>query len=253
MIFLTVIAVMLTGYFLCVFPTQWLKIERVHQPLGLNRKILQISDLHVERLRIAPERFRSLIRREDPDLIVITGDFTKRESALPRVEKYLQVFRDCERPVYAVLGNHDYQLANTRGLLDRAEQYRINVLRNESVRFADFELVGIDDYYTRHSNAEKAFSRTDATLPKIVITHDPNIVLEIDHQFDYLMAGHFHGKQFNLPYLFKLKPMGELPRRGIYKGLHRSHFGTYYISKGVGQSGVNMRLFVRSEVTVHYL
>jgi uncharacterized protein len=50
-----------------------------------------------------------------------------------------------------------------------------------------------------------------------------------------------------------LKPMGELPRRGIYKGLHESEQGTYYISKGIGQTGVNARLLVRSEVTVHEL
>jgi predicted MPP superfamily phosphohydrolase len=49
------------------------------------------------------------------------------------------------------------------------------------------------------------------------------------------------------------KNAGDLPRRGIYKGLHNSQYGTYYISKGIGQTGINARFLVRSEITMHYL
>ena len=88
----------------------------------------------------------------------------------------------------------------------------------------------------------------------VVITHDPNVVLNIPPlRFDYLMAGHLHGKQFNVPGLYWLKPMGELPKLGVYKGLHQLPQGLIYISKGLGQVGINLRFLVRSELTVHHL
>jgi uncharacterized protein len=63
-------------YLSFILPTQWLKIERIKYPLELNLKILQISDLHVERLRISPSRIAAIINDEKPDYIFITGDFT---------------------------------------------------------------------------------------------------------------------------------------------------------------------------------
>ncbi|GCL70761.1 hypothetical protein PN4B1_06630 [Paenibacillus naphthalenovorans] len=50
-------------YLLFIFPTQWLKVEKVRHSLGLNIKILQISDMHIERLRIRPEQLRGSYNR----------------------------------------------------------------------------------------------------------------------------------------------------------------------------------------------
>ncbi|EGL16740.1 hypothetical protein HMPREF9413_4773, partial [Paenibacillus sp. HGF7] len=40
------------AYLFLIVPTMWLKVERVRVPAGLGIKILQISDLHVEKLRV---------------------------------------------------------------------------------------------------------------------------------------------------------------------------------------------------------
>ena len=253
MILLLLVSLLVGLYLLFVLPTQWLKIERVRYPLGLNCKILQISDIHVERLRISPEKLAEVIARESPDYIFLTGDFTKRDAYLRRLERYFAVFRDSSRPIYAVLGNHDYRLSSLDTLLAIMRRHGVTLLKNESVSTGDFQLIGIDDYGTHHDDIAASFRRVDDRRPRLVISHDPNVVLAIDRPFDYMMGGHFHGKQFNLPFLYNLKPMGELPKRGIYKGLHRTPWGTYYISKGIGQTGFNIRLFVRSEITVHYV
>jgi hypothetical protein len=238
---------------LFILPTQWLKIERVRHPIGLNKKVLQISDFHVERLRISQEKLRHIIQREDPDFIFLTGDFTKKAKQMPRLKKYLEVFQGSGRPTYAVLGNHDYKQPSVGNLVKQIERYGIQVLRNESVRLDEFTLIGIDDFVSGHSDVDQSFRNVDSDLPNVVITHDPNVVLTINRRFDYLMAGHFHGKQFNIPFLFKLKPMGPLPAMGIYKGLHHNAYGTYYISKGIGQTGFNFRFLIRSEITVHHV
>lgn len=240
-------------YLLFILPTQWLKIERVSVNIGLNMKILQLSDLHVERLRINSKRVKILIEQEKPDYIFITGDFTKHPHYLSKLQSYLKVIRHSGIPCYSVLGNHDYQQPKVRKLIGLIENYGIPVLRNESLDLGRFQLIGIDDMDSGKSNIKLAYSKVASGTPVLIITHDPNLVLRLNRRFDYLMAGHLHGKQFNVPFFYSFRPMGPLPAMGIHKGLHKTNFGLYYISKGMGQTACNARFMVRSEVTIHSL
>lgn len=250
-----IVAFVLAIYLTCVFPTQWLKIERIQQPLGFNKTILQISDMHVERLRISPARMEKLIRQEQPDLIALTGDFMDQSTSFGTLAAYLAVIRDSGIPCFAVLGNHDYHLvrSHVQWLLRMLRDHGIQVLRNQSMVWDEINIVGIDDFCTSRDDEEAAYQAVDPAKFVLVLTHDPNLVLKLTRSYHYLLSGHLHGKQFNVPFLFRLNPMGKLPRMGIYQGLHQSDLGPYYISKGMGQSGINARFLVRSEVTVHYL
>jgi predicted MPP superfamily phosphohydrolase len=253
MLIIAIAGILAAFYFLFIFPTQWLKIERIRHPLQINKKLLQISDMHVERLRIGPQKLLKVIEKEKPDLILFTGDFTKRKKSLPKLALYLKSIAICRIPAYAVLGNHDYQQPDVKKLIELLRWHNIYVLRNESVNVGDFVLIGIDDYDSGKSDIHKAYRTADPDKKKVIMTHDPNIVLDLKKKYDYLVSGHLHGKQFNLPFFFKWKDAGPLPAMGIYKGLHRNRYGTYYISKGIGQTGINARLFVRSEITIHEL
>jgi hypothetical protein len=247
------LAALLGGYGLFVVPTRWLKVERIRHPLGLGIKLLQLSDFHVEMLRIRPRTLAALIRQERPDYIVLTGDFTQKERHLPKLRPYLAMLQESGIPAYAVLGNHDHHMRKVSRLVQLLKEYGIVTLRNDSIHLERFQLLGIDDFSTGRSNAAQAFRSVTDDRPRIVITHDPNLVLYLNRSYDYLMAGHLHGKQFNVPFFFRLRPMGRLPAMGIYKGLHKSPWGMYYISKGLGQTGYNIRFLVRSEATVHEL
>lgn len=245
------------GYFLLIFPTQWLKIERIQHHCGIGIRILQISDLHVEKNRISPRRLNRLIREENPDYIFLTGDYTEKPRYLARVERYIEAISSVGIPVYAVFGNHDHRLKpdKLKQLVRIFESKGIHLLSNEVIRIEGFQIVGIDDLSSSKSRIAQSFRNvdTDSTIPLIIITHDPNLLLHIDRDFTYLMAGHFHGMQFKVPFLYKYIKKGKLARDGITEGLHRSGHGPYYISKGIGQAGFNARLFIRSEVTLHEL
>lgn len=242
-------------YLTCILPTQWVDVQHVYPALNLGMRILQVSDIHVEMLRVSPERVRREILKNDVDYVVLTGDFITVDKKLRRVETYLRSIQQTGVPVFAVLGNHDYRLKHPQALIRLLEQYHVHLLRNEATPLEENAwLVGIDDLTTRHSNVSRAFFGVPKDRQVVVITHDPNVVLHIPPQtFDYLMAGHLHGKQFRVPGLFQLKHMGPLPRRGVYQGLHRLPQGLIYISKGLGQVGINLRFLVRSELTVHHL
>ncbi|MEF2243456.1 MULTISPECIES: metallophosphoesterase [unclassified Paenibacillus] len=241
-------------YVLFILPTKWLKVEKIENRIGLNSMIMQISDVHVDKLRIPAAQLKAIIASSKPDYILLTGDFTSDVRSLPLLDQYLEEIAACQVPAYAVLGNHDYRLPDLQPLLTILSLHHIHVLRNQSVDLGSFYLVGIDDYCSKHSDIPAAFAEVPLQeKPIVVMTHDPNAVLAIDRPYQYLMAGHFHGKQFNIPFLFSIKPKGKLAASGIYKGLHRSKQGAYYISKGLGQAGINARVGVRSEITLHYL
>lgn len=241
-------------YLLLIFPTQWVKIERVRHSIGIGRRIVQISDLHVERLRVSPERLRVLVERERPEYIFLTGDYTQRLRYIPLVDTYISELVKIGVPIYAVLGNHDYRLKdNVDVLLDVFRRWAIPVLHNESLKLDGFTLVGIDDFVSRKARVKKAFEGVGEEETVVVITHDPNVTLRIFRKYDYLMCGHLHGKQIRVPFLYYLKQKGPLARKGIFEGLHKNRWGVFYISKGISQAQLNIRFLVRSEFTVHEL
>lgn len=255
MIFFIILFIAAVIYFFLIFPTQWLKVERVRYSCGIGIRVLQISDLHVEKLRISPERLTRLIKKEAPDYIFLTGDFTRKYRHLSKVQRYAHAIVKPGIPVFAVLGNHDHSLDFTalNQLIRILESAGIQVLSNRSILVDNLQIVGIDDFGSKKSKVDKAFATIDPSKPILVITHDPNLVLSINRKYTYLMAGHFHGMQFNVPFLFQFIDKGKLAKGGIYKGMHSGTHGKFYISKGIGQAGINARFLIRSEVTLHEL
>ncbi|MFD1849316.1 metallophosphoesterase [Oceanobacillus bengalensis] len=222
-------------------------------------RILQISDMHIENISITPERLYHELKDQRIDMIALTGDFLDRRRSIPRLAPYLEVFKKLE-PVYgsfAVFGNHDYVLKNDNfdQLKNLLEQYGIKTMQNEhtciEIDGRKINIIGIDDFSTKHSEIEKSYKGLEAGY-NLVLTHDPNIVLDMpNHHFDYLLAGHFHGGQIYWPKPYHLAKMGKLARMNIIKGLHYHHGRAYYISEGLGQTGVNIRVGSRPEITFH--
>lgn len=227
-----------------------------------NIRILHLSDLHVENLSVSPERVVAECAGQTLDLIVITGDLLDREHNIPRAVQFIETIRQLQPTLgtYVVFGNHDYVLPPMKLGLLKAELQRIgcHVLQNEShsleVDGVELHIIGIDDYHTRKSDLKKAFRHVPAEGLRLVLTHDPNVVLQMkEYSFDYLLSGHFHGGQIHWPKPFHLKSMGELPRMNVVKGLHYHCDRPFYISEGLGQTGLNIRLRSRPEITLHTL
>ncbi len=223
--------------------------------------ILQLSDMHLENISITPDELYEKLKTKKIDLIALTGDFLDRKRTIPKLAPYLEVLNRLEATygIYAVLGNHDYVLKkhNLRFLIDLLETHNCKVLRNEnetiSVNGKAVNIIGIDDDSTGRSNLVESYKGIKQGT-NLVLTHDPNIVLSMDHyHFDYLLAGHFHGGQICYPKPYHLVKMGKLARMNIIKGFHLQNNKPYYISEGLGQTGVNIRVGSRPEITIHEL
>lgn len=224
-------------------------------------KILQLSDLHLENISISPNELYHKLKNEQIDLIALTGDFLDRKRSIPRLIPYLQVLNELNAKygIYAVLGNHDYVLRkkNLQKLIDTLQTYNCKVLRNNndmiSVDGALVNIIGIDDFSTKRSDCEASYEGIKQGM-NIVLTHDPNIVLNMgSYHFDYLLSGHFHGGQICYPKAYHLVKMGKLPRLNMVKGLHQVDGKPFYINEGLGQTGINIRIGSRPEITIHEL
>lgn len=239
-----------------------IKIEKYPHPNdGTLVRILHISDMHIENISITPEQLYENVRDQSIDIIALTGDFLDRKRSIPRLAPYLQVLSQL-KPIYgayAVFGNHDYVLSNPyfNQLKVLLNEYGFKTLQNENemidVGGKALNIIGIDDFSTNHSNLTKTYEGMKEGY-NLVLTHDPNIVLTMqDYPFDYLLSGHFHGGQIYWPKPYHLLKMGELARMNMVKGLHQYYGRSFYISEGLGQTGVNIRVGSRPEITIHNL
>lgn len=221
--------------------------------------ILQLSDLHLENISISPVELYEKVKDEKIDLIAITGDFLDRKRSIPRLIPYLEALNqlDVKYGKYAVFGNHDYVLRkeNLQVLQETLEQYDFKVMKNENsvidVEGIPVNIIGVDDYSTGRSDLAAAYTHIGHGM-NLVLTHDPNIVLDMKpYHFDYLMAGHFHGGQICYPKAYHLVKMGKLVRMNMVKGMHTHDKKPFYINEGLGQTGVNIRVGSRPEITLH--
>jgi uncharacterized protein len=223
--------------------------------------ILHLSDLHLENLSISPRYLYDKLKDEKIDLIALTGDFLDRKRSIPKLIPYLEVFQKLQPAygVYAVFGNHDYVLRkkNFQTLKETLEKYGCITLQNETqtihIKGKTVNIIGVDDFSTKRSDLQKAYAKVKNGL-NLVLTHDPNIVLHMkDYHFDYLLSGHFHGGQIHWPKPYHLVKMGKLVRLNMIKGYHEIDGKPFYISEGLGQTGVNIRVGSTPEITIHTL
>ncbi|MFD2972464.1 metallophosphoesterase [Peribacillus deserti] len=239
-------------------------INRIHiDQVNKERRltILQLSDLHLENISISPKELYEHLKEEHIDIIALTGDFLDRKRTIPKLAPYLEVLNQLgpKYGIYAVLGNHDYVLKNENldRLVDLLEAYNCTVLRNESIVIdvggRPLNIIGIDDFSTNRSDIAASYKEI-VEGASLVLTHDPNIVLEMkQYPFDYLLAGHFHGGQICYPKAYHLAKMGKLVKMQMIKGLHFQDGKPFYINEGLGQTGVNIRIGSRPEITLHQL
>ncbi|WP_249872325.1 metallophosphoesterase [Oceanobacillus saliphilus] len=222
-------------------------------------RILHISDMHIENISVTPDQLFEQLKNQPIDLIALTGDFLDRKRSIPRLVPYLEALRKLNpvHGMYAVFGNHDYVLRHPyfEQLKDVLNNHGVKTLQNENetllIDGKTVNIIGVDDFGTGHSDLEKSYDEV-GTGYNLVLTHDPNVVLEMaDYHYDYLLSGHFHGGQIYWPKPYHLVKMGKLVRMNMVKGLQKYKGRSFYISEGLGQTGVNIRIGSRPEITFH--
>lgn len=211
-------------------------------------RILQISDAHYGQSTL-PFRHQNLLemaRRENPDMIVATGDFVDFEG--PDRNMDLDQWRAIKPPLgkIAVTGNHEY-IAGLPRSLERLEQGGFRVFRNKGEKFNGFSLIGLDDPASSKEKI-KSFDRDSFKKQNecvLLLFHRPNWPEELSGLFDLGLSGHTHGGQ--------IFPFGLIVylSEGVLSGLRSTPWGGwYFVSRGVGSWGPQVRVGAPPEMTM---
>ncbi|HKR62392.1 MAG TPA: metallophosphoesterase [Thermoanaerobaculia bacterium] len=175
--------------------------------------------------------------RFQPDLILLGGDFVTWERHIPLMAEVLLTDLTAPDGVYAVLGNHDYW-ANADGVVAAMTARGVRFLINRSVVLTRGEdrilLGGIDEMYRGAPDVDTAFGRADRDMPRIAVSHHPDIVdLLRDERIDLLVCGHTHGGQIRAPFFGSIVVPSRHEAR-YASGFHRLDRVLLYVSRGIG-------------------
>lgn len=174
-------------------------------------RIVQISDLHNAKFGQNNEKLIRKIAGLEPDMIVVTGDLvdsnhTDLDVAIHFMESVTQI---C--PVYYVTGNHEYWL---------------------------------DDRSLSDGTLSSLVQDCDSDCLRVVLAHEPQYIEKYSQAgVDLVLCGHAHGGQFILPFVGALAA----PDQGLFSKYtereYRMGNTTMYVSRGLGNSVIPIRLF----------
>jgi predicted MPP superfamily phosphohydrolase len=212
---------------------------------------IQISDLHLHEADARHSRMIDLIKQENPQYVFFTGDLINEQSAIGQAA---DVFRSIQPAggVWAVIGNSDRSSGAADRLQAQLRSANVRYLVNANTQIeSGLWLVGVDDPSDYVSaDVEAALQGVPSGAPTILLAHSPDIVDQLNGaRFDFMLAGHTHGGQVNLP-LFSGAWLHDGPSSQYVSGLYSAHGAPLYVNRGIGTQRVPIRIGARPEITV---
>mgnify|MGYP003874449055 CR=1 FL=1 len=212
-------------------------------------RIVQLSDVHVGTLRNSAflSRVVDAVNREEPDMILITGDLV--DGSAPLWDLGLDELKRLEAKTYFSVGNHE-RYEGLDKVLPIIEAQNITILRNRMEIYKGIQLIGIDDPSDefKKANALLAEIDFDRAKPSILMFHRPIGYKEAaERGISLQLSGHTHSGQI-FPFI-----LGTRLAFKYTSGLHRFNETFMYVSPGTGTWGPPMRLGSRNEITVFTL
>ena len=168
-------------------------------------KIVQLSDLHYDGIRLSVEVLQQAIALSNdakPDLVVITGDFvTDNPAPIKELAKHLQGLKS-KYGVYGCLGNHDLVPANAKQqIIEALSQIELKILWNEVVYplGSGLAIAGLPDFFSSFDPAI-ALDSIPPDIPRIVLSHNPDSARVLKKwRVDSQHSGHTHAGQIVIP------------------------------------------------------
>lgn len=234
--------------------TERMTIRTPKIPEEISRlKIVQISDVHLGVI-VGEDRLKTIldiVKEENPDLLVSTGDLVDGEMC--NVTGAVRLLREIDPPYgkFAVTGNHEFYAGLDRAL-DFTEDAGFTILRAEGITVEGFlNIAGVDDPAGKPFGLFKNVSEKEllSKLPQenftLLLKHRPVLDDDALGYFDLQLSGHAHKGQ--------IFPFG-LITKAIYPtddGCLKLENGSYLcVSRGAGTWGPPIRFLAPPDVMV---
>jgi predicted MPP superfamily phosphohydrolase len=229
---------------------QMLVVREVEGPANF----VLIADTHLGQYKGAHylNRVVERINELDPDFVVLPGDLVYSIDP-DKIGDTFSPFAELNAPLYATLGNHDMEPAGELKddrLVTLLEEYGMTWIDNQSVIFGDVQLIGMGELWNDDADLS-TFDELQPELTNIVLAHNPDTAYLFEGiEVDLIVSGHTHGGQIRIPYLYKQV----IPCKydwGKAQGWFEVLGNSVYVTSGLGEIGLPMRLFNPPEI-VHF-
>lgn len=241
------------------------------------KKVLFLSDLHNREYGSHNDRLVEAVKREHPDLILVTGDMLvgKPGRSFAVAAEFMKRLPEiC--PVYYSNGNHEQRMRiHPEKYGDAYVQYKkeledagVHFLVNESEALSwdggKTVITGLEvpeECYLRGKRspmtleeAKKRIGNAEKDVYEILMVHQPDFMTVYkEWGADLILSGHLHGGIVRIPGIGGVisPQVGLFPR---YSGsIYREGDTSIVVSKGLGTHTVNVRLFNPAEMIVLHI
>ncbi len=214
-------------------------------------RMVQISDLHVDDVPRNEEKAVRIIDGLQPDIIVATGDYLNRVSALPRLKEMLSRL---EAPLgkFAVGGNFEAHYWPGLDVLAGAGFRRLEH-RSVVVMKGD-DGIGISGMgFVRSDGPVKPMEALPDNWFNVFLFHTPDLIEDVRGSgVDLYLCGHTHGGQVTLPWYGALITFSKFGKK-YESGRYQVGATTLYVNRGLGlepRPGPQVRFLARPEIAV---
>jgi predicted MPP superfamily phosphohydrolase len=230
-----------------------LRLPGLHPDLD-GASLLFVSDVHAGPF-LSPDDLAEVFDRLgslEPDLVVHGGDLAS--TSFEEIEPHAGALRSLTGTLgtFGVLGNHDHYTRRPERVLAFLRTCGVHTLHNEAALVRRGEgrllLAGIDDWNIGRPDLPRTIAAAralDASAPIVLVSHNPDAFFEAARAgVAAVLSGHTHGGQVRIPGLPVLVRMS---RYRLDEGLYASGGSTLVVSRGLGASGLPIRLGVAPE------
>jgi hypothetical protein len=211
-------------------------------------RLLQIGDIHVERVSPRERDLNRRIAELKPDVIVFTGDFVNLSNTHdPEAEKAIrEIISEWTAPlgVYCVSGTPLVEPP------DRVQAFvkdldNLKLLKNQWITVTTpgglLHILGLSvthDMARDRDLLKKMTLSAPADGLKLLLMHPPDIAPEANEAgIDLYLCGHTHGGQIRLPFIGAFFSSSHLGQQFIM-GRYQLGTTTLYTARGVGLEGL---------------
>ena len=229
-------------------------------------KIAQISDLHNTQIGKDNIRLISLLKKAEPDIIVITGDMI--DSRRTDVDVAVNFAAEAVKiaPCYYVTGNHESRLDAYKILRESLISLGVTVLEDKSIELLrdgeKITLIGVNDstFTSKLLEGDEIEKLIDEKLKMltseddgftVLLSHRPELFdVYVKNNVDMVFSGHAHGGQIRLPFVGGIYA----PNQDFFPeydgGLYARDNTNMVVSRGIGNSRFPFRVNNRPEITL---
>lgn len=215
------------------------------------KRIVHLTDLHNHDFG---DQLTTLVKAQDPDILVITGDWIGYvDTDITVAKKQLSALVGIA-PIYYVTGNHEAWSPLYEELYDHLLACGVTVLHTGGVMWTigedSVQILGMDDPELSAHLWRDVAPFVEEDRYSILLFHRPEYMEEAaSYGADLILSGHTHGGQIRLPLIGAVYAPDQRWFPTYTVGRYDIDDTTMIVSQGLGES-VAMRILTPPEIVV---